>query len=100
MSPSSLILRLKEEDPASSYSVCEARGQNLWLPVGYRFCPRDCELVIHYLKNKILGLQLPADIIREVDLYSYNPDELPLCKLNFFFSIEFNYFFFFFSFIG
>ncbi|KAI9077130.1 hypothetical protein K1719_040952 [Acacia pycnantha] len=46
-------------------------------PPGFRFHPSDQELIIHYLKNKITSRPLPALIIAEIDLYKYNPWELP-----------------------
>ncbi|XP_058068810.1 NAC domain-containing protein 72-like [Magnolia sinica] len=45
-------------------------------PPGFRFCPTDLELIFHYLLKKNLGQPLPSNIIGEVDLYNYSPDEL------------------------
>lgn len=45
-------------------------------PIGYRFCPHDHELLIHYLKNKIFNLSLPHNNIKDVHLYHHNPKEL------------------------
>ncbi|XP_022976543.1 NAC transcription factor 56-like [Cucurbita maxima] len=47
------------------------------LPPGFRFHPTDEELVVHYLKKKTTSLPLPVAIIAEVDLYKYDPWELP-----------------------
>ncbi|KAJ8480426.1 hypothetical protein OPV22_024153 [Ensete ventricosum] len=47
------------------------------LPPGFRFHPSDEELVVHYLCRKIACQRLPAPIIAEIDLYKYNPWELP-----------------------
>ncbi|XP_074562563.1 NAC domain-containing protein 67-like [Curcuma longa] len=47
------------------------------LPPGFRFHPTDEELVVHYLCRKAAGQYLPAPIIAEVDLYKYDPWELP-----------------------
>lgn len=52
--------------------------EELDLPIGYRFCPEDDELLTHYLANKLLGRQLSANIIRDIDLYEYDPDQLPI----------------------
>ncbi|KAL6336243.1 hypothetical protein AAG906_014412 [Vitis piasezkii] len=49
----------------------------LQLPPGFRFHPSDEELIIHYLRNKATSSPIPASIIAEVDLYKYNPWELP-----------------------
>ncbi|KAF7823425.1 NAC domain-containing protein 68 [Senna tora] len=46
-------------------------------PPGFRFHPSDEELIVHYLQNKISSRPLPAFIIAEIDLYKYNPWELP-----------------------
>ncbi|KAJ7980974.1 NAC domain-containing protein [Quillaja saponaria] len=50
---------------------------NLMFPPGFRFHPSDEELIVHYLQKKVSSHPLPASIIAEVDLYKYNPWELP-----------------------
>ncbi|KAG8080071.1 hypothetical protein GUJ93_ZPchr0007g4759 [Zizania palustris] len=47
------------------------------LPPGFRFHPTDEELVVHYLKRKAASAPLPVTIIAEVDLYKFDPWELP-----------------------
>ncbi|XP_020600395.1 NAC transcription factor 25-like [Phalaenopsis equestris] len=47
------------------------------LPPGFRFHPTDEELVVHYLKNKASSAPLPITIIADVDLYKFDPWELP-----------------------
>uniref|UniRef100_A0A2P2LTX2 NAC domain-containing protein n=1 Tax=Rhizophora mucronata TaxID=61149 RepID=A0A2P2LTX2_RHIMU len=47
------------------------------LPPGFRFHPTDEELVVHYLKKKASSAPLPVAIITEVDLYKFDPWELP-----------------------
>ncbi|KAK7324597.1 hypothetical protein VNO77_28291 [Canavalia gladiata] len=47
------------------------------LPPGFRFHPTDEELVVHYLKKKAASAPLPVAIIAEVDLYKFDPWELP-----------------------
>ncbi|KAM0941105.1 putative transcription factor NAM family [Dioscorea sansibarensis] len=47
------------------------------LPPGFRFHPTDEELVLHYLCRKVAYQCLPVPIIAEVDLYKYDPWELP-----------------------
>ncbi|KAI5012131.1 hypothetical protein ZWY2020_024265 [Hordeum vulgare] len=47
------------------------------LPPGFRFHPTDEELVVHYLKKKAAKVPLPVTIIAEVDLYKFDPWELP-----------------------
>ncbi|KVI10504.1 NAC transcription factor 56-like [Cynara cardunculus var. scolymus] len=47
------------------------------LPPGFRFHPTDEELVVHYLKKRVASAPLPVAIIAEVDLYKFDPWELP-----------------------
>lgn len=51
------------------------------LPPGFRFHPTDEELVVHYLKKKASSAPLPVSIIAEVDLYKFDPWELPGNKI-------------------
>ena len=51
--------------------------QQLDLPPGFRFHPTDEELIVHYLKNKINWTPLPVHIMAEIDLYKFDPWELP-----------------------
>lgn len=52
-------------------------SQQPHLPPGFRFHPTDEELVVHYLKKKAASVPLPVSIIAEVDLYKFDPWELP-----------------------
>ncbi|KAJ6844596.1 NAC domain-containing protein 68-like [Iris pallida] len=49
----------------------------LHLPPGFRFHPTDEELVVHYLCKKVTCQRLPVPIVAEVQLYNYDPWELP-----------------------
>ncbi|KAI3680255.1 hypothetical protein L2E82_50480 [Cichorium intybus] len=51
-------------------------GEKLF-PPGFRFHPTDEELVLYYLKKKIRGQSLKLDIIGEIDVYKWEPEELP-----------------------
>lgn len=53
------------------------------LPPGFRFHPTDEELIVHYLKRKASSSPLPVSIIAEVDLYKFDPWELPSNLINF-----------------
>ncbi|KAL3596366.1 hypothetical protein D5086_008003 [Populus alba] len=54
-----------------------SRSQHPQLPPGFRFHPTDEELVVHYLKKKAASVPLPVTIIAEIDLYKFDPWELP-----------------------
>ncbi|XP_031743172.1 NAC domain-containing protein 17 isoform X2 [Cucumis sativus] len=58
---------------SSSRGLCD---EGDW-PPGFRFHPTDEELILYYLKFKICGRKLKLDIIRETDVYKWEPDELP-----------------------
>ncbi|GAA0154328.1 hypothetical protein Leryth_010549 [Lithospermum erythrorhizon] len=47
------------------------------LPPGFRFHPTDEELVGYYLKRKTEGLEIELEVIPVVDLYKFDPWELP-----------------------
>lgn len=52
-------------------------GGVIKLPPGFRFHPTDEELVVQYLKRKVLSYPLPASIIPEVDVCKSDPWDLP-----------------------
>ncbi|KAJ3676627.1 hypothetical protein LUZ60_004039 [Juncus effusus] len=47
------------------------------LPPGFRFHPTDEELIVHYLKKRAGSAPCPVSIIAEVDIYKFNPWDLP-----------------------
>lgn len=47
------------------------------LPPGFRFHPTDEELIMCYLKNQATSRPCPVSIIPEVDIYKFDPWELP-----------------------
>ncbi|XP_071724479.1 NAC domain-containing protein 17-like [Rutidosis leptorrhynchoides] len=49
---------------------------SLW-PPGFRFHPTDEELVAYYLKRKMCRRRIKLDVITELDVYKWDPDELP-----------------------
>nr|WLO57473.1 NAC transcription factor 14 [Rheum palmatum] len=61
----------------SADSSTSGGGGGPQLPPGFRFHPTDEELVVHYLKKKTQSAPLPVAIIAEVDLYKFDPWELP-----------------------
>ncbi|KAL6190081.1 hypothetical protein ACLB2K_036481 [Fragaria x ananassa] len=47
------------------------------LPPGFRFHPTDEELIVFYLKNQAISKPCPVSIIPEVDIYKFDPWQLP-----------------------
>ncbi|KAF5189936.1 Nac domain-containing protein [Thalictrum thalictroides] len=45
-------------------------------PPGYRFAPRDDELLEHYLVNKLANRKLPINSIKDVNIYKFNPQDV------------------------
>ncbi|KAK7410599.1 hypothetical protein VNO78_01522 [Psophocarpus tetragonolobus] len=52
-------------------------ASELQLPPGFRFHPTDEELVMHYLCRKCTSQPIAVPIIAEIDLYKYDPWDLP-----------------------
>ncbi|XP_058193470.1 NAC domain-containing protein 1 [Rhododendron vialii] len=47
------------------------------LPPGFRFHPTDEELIMYYLRNQTTSRPCPVSIIPEIDIYKFDPWELP-----------------------
>ncbi|KAL5722896.1 hypothetical protein ACHQM5_006356 [Ranunculus cassubicifolius] len=47
------------------------------LPPGFRFHPTDEELIMYYLKNQLTPSSCRISVISEVDIYKFEPWELP-----------------------
>ncbi|KAI3459982.1 hypothetical protein Pfo_016645 [Paulownia fortunei] len=52
-------------------------GDGKFFPPGFRFHPTDEELVLYYLKRKICCKRHRLDVIGEIDVYKWDPEELP-----------------------
>ncbi|CAL9039344.1 unnamed protein product [Musa banksii] len=52
-------------------------GNSNWWPPGFRFHPTDEEIVLYYLKRKICGRRFRLAMIGDVDVYKWEPWELP-----------------------
>lgn len=52
-------------------------GSEIELPPGFRFHPTDEELVMHYLCRKCASQEISVPIIAEIDLYKFDPWQLP-----------------------
>ncbi|KAF7840151.1 NAC domain-containing protein 2-like [Senna tora] len=53
------------------------KSDQLDLPPGFRFHPTDEELVNHYLCKKCASQSISVPIIKEIDLYKFDPWQLP-----------------------
>jgi hypothetical protein len=60
----------KEEKGTAAYSTAP-------FPLGFKFSPSDEQLVDHYLRLKNEGCESEVQIIGEVDVYNYEPWDLP-----------------------
>ncbi|KAK3160087.1 hypothetical protein QOZ80_1BG0055030 [Eleusine coracana subsp. coracana] len=47
------------------------------LPPGFRFYPTDEELILYYLRKRAAAAPCPAPVIAEVDIYKFDPWDLP-----------------------
>ena len=68
-----------EEEELNNCNNNQKKQQDAFLssfPPGYRFNPRDEELVRYYLQKKIMDEPLPPNKIMEVNLYRHNPETL------------------------
>lgn len=63
--------------PCKEVKVSECFGENSVFPPGFRFHPTDEELVLYYLKRKICRRRISLDAIAEVDVYKWEPEDLP-----------------------
>lgn len=60
---------------------------------GFRFHPTDEELVSFYLRRKLDNKPISIDLIKQIDIYKYDPWDLPSMSTN-------SYEVFFFSFLN
>lgn len=56
---------------------CHSTMGRISLPPGFRFHPTDVELVMYYLKRKVMGKKLHFEAITEINIYKFSPWELP-----------------------
>ncbi|XP_023521437.1 NAC domain-containing protein 72-like [Cucurbita pepo subsp. pepo] len=61
-------------------------------PTGFGFRPTEEELITYYLKNKNVGKEYLVRFIKEIDLYKFDPEQLP--EKSFIPSDNFEWFFF------
>lgn len=58
---------IREKDPLAQLS----------LPPGFRFYPTDEELLVQYLCRKVAGYHFTLQVIGDIDLYKFDPWDLP-----------------------
>lgn len=58
---------IREKDPLAQLS----------LPPGFRFYPTDEELLVQYLCRKVAGYHFSLQVIGDIDLYKFDPWDLP-----------------------
>ncbi|KAL2553055.1 NAC domain-containing protein 82 [Forsythia ovata] len=58
-------------------SCCHSLMERTSLPPGFRFHPTDVELVMYYLKKKVMGKRPHFEAIAEVNIYKFSPWDLP-----------------------
>ncbi|XP_019052656.1 PREDICTED: NAC domain-containing protein 13-like [Nelumbo nucifera] len=51
-------------------------GESLILPLGFKFVPTDEELIAYYLAEKMRDPTLKIDIITELNIYQFDPEQL------------------------
>ena len=56
--------------------MAKAYSSPPFIPMGFKFRPSDEELVHCYLIPKVTKRVLPIDLIYEVELKNYNPEDL------------------------
>uniref|UniRef100_A0ACD5WH99 Uncharacterized protein n=1 Tax=Avena sativa TaxID=4498 RepID=A0ACD5WH99_AVESA len=79
------MMAVVKAEPAMASVAAAAEGGSgrrdaeaeLNLPPGFRFHPTDEELVVHYLCRRVAGQSQPVHIIAEIDLYKFDPWDLP-----------------------
>lgn len=67
----------------------EINSNSTTLPPGFRFHPTDEELIVYYLRNQTMSKPCPVSIIPEVDIYKFDPWQLPGSTRLFIFSVEY-----------
>ncbi|KAM7469048.1 hypothetical protein LguiA_007231 [Lonicera macranthoides] len=64
------------------FSGIAMEGDQIELPLGFRFHPSNEELINHYLSKKVLNINFSARAISEVDMNKVEPWESPFLCLH------------------
>ncbi|XP_065006346.1 transcription factor JUNGBRUNNEN 1-like isoform X1 [Musa acuminata AAA Group] len=70
---------MEKKGEQEAVAVGEEEEEDVVLP-GFRFHPTDEELVGFYLLRKVEKKPLSVEIIKEVDIYKYDPWDLPIAE--------------------
>jgi len=70
------IIEKREMNAKVQGSDDTKKGEEVVLP-GFRFHPTDEELVGFYLQRKVEKKPLKIELIKQVDIYKYDPWDLP-----------------------
>lgn len=70
------LTRRPDKDACRAYGDDGDDETGLSLP-GFRFHPTDEELVGFYLRRKVEGKQLSVELIKQLDIYKFEPWDLP-----------------------
>jgi hypothetical protein len=65
-----------EASVGGSGEVGDSHDNDLVMP-GFRFHPTEEELIEFYLRRKVEGRRFNVDLIADLDLYRFDPWELP-----------------------
>ncbi|XP_009399061.2 transcription factor JUNGBRUNNEN 1 isoform X1 [Musa acuminata AAA Group] len=71
---------MEKKGEQEAVAVGEEKEEDVVLP-GFRFHPTDEELVGFYLRRKVEKKPLSVEIIKEVDIYKYDPWDLPIAEV-------------------
>lgn len=68
---------IPKEGSAVNHALNNSTMSQAMLPPGFRFHPTDEELILYYLKRKVMGKKFQFMPISEVELYKFAPWDLP-----------------------
>ncbi|XP_061342827.1 transcription factor JUNGBRUNNEN 1-like isoform X2 [Gastrolobium bilobum] len=71
-----ILKRYKQMDVAKLHNSDDKKEDEVVLP-GFRFHPTDEELVGFYLRRKVEKKPLRIELIKQIDIYKYDPWDLP-----------------------
>ncbi|KAG8386613.1 hypothetical protein BUALT_Bualt03G0166700 [Buddleja alternifolia] len=72
----SIIMEVKNTSSAITTITSKEEGDDVPLP-GFRFHPTDEELVGFYLRRKVEKRPISIELIKQADIYKYDPWDLP-----------------------